>query len=346
VTLKITVQLLLAGIVIPVKLSAVALAARVFGVVPAQVPVTAPPRALMFVSASVNAPPLRAEALLFESVNVTAELPPDWMVTGLNALAMVGVASAVTVRVAVLLAVPAVGVCVVVTPEVVLGFPPTVLLVTWKITVQLPLAGIVIPVKLSAVAPAAKVFGVVPTQVPPTAPPTALMLARVSVNAPPVRTEALLFDNVRFTSELPPDEIETGLNALEIVGALETVRVAVLLGGPAVVVCEVVTPVVVLFWTPRVLLVTLNITVQLLVFASVIAPNPRLVAPAAKVFGVVPTQVPVTDPPTALIFTRVSLKFAPTRLPGFVLVSVRVTTEVPPVVIAAGLNALVMVGTA
>jgi hypothetical protein len=47
VTLKITVQLLLAGIVIPVKLSAVAPAARVFGVVPAQVPVTAPPRALM-----------------------------------------------------------------------------------------------------------------------------------------------------------------------------------------------------------------------------------------------------------------------------------------------------------
>jgi hypothetical protein len=110
VILKITVQLLLAGIVIPVKLSAVAPAARVFGVVPAQVPVTAPPRALMFVNVSVNAPPVSADALLFESVSVTAELPPDGMVTGLNALAMVGVASAVTVRVAVLLAVPAVGV--------------------------------------------------------------------------------------------------------------------------------------------------------------------------------------------------------------------------------------------
>jgi hypothetical protein len=47
VTLKITVQLLLAGIVIPVKLSAVAPAPRLFGVVPAQVPVTAPPTALM-----------------------------------------------------------------------------------------------------------------------------------------------------------------------------------------------------------------------------------------------------------------------------------------------------------
>jgi hypothetical protein len=71
--------------------------------------------------------------------------------------------------------VPADGVCVVVTPEVVLGFAPAVLLVTLKTTVQLLLAGIVIPVKLRAVAPAVRVFGVVPTQVPVTAPPTALM---------------------------------------------------------------------------------------------------------------------------------------------------------------------------
>jgi hypothetical protein len=346
VTLKVTVQLPFAGIVIPVKLSAVAPATRVFGVVPPQVPVTAPPAALMFASVSVNAPPVRADALLFANVNVTAELPPDAIVTGLNAFAIVGGASAVTVKVAVLLAAPAVGVCVEVTPEVVLGFPPTVLLVTLKITVQLLLAGIAIPLKLSAVAPAASVFGVVPTQVPPTAPPTALMFASVSVNAPPLRADALPFASVNVTTELPLDGIETGLNALEIVGALETVRVAVLLGGPAVVVCDVVTPVVVLFWTPSVLLVTLKITVQLLVFASVIAPNPRFVAPAARLFGVVPTQVPVTGPPTALMFTSVSLKFAPTRLPGLVLDSVRVTTEVPPAVIAAGLNALVMVGTA
>src|SRR5258707_932078 len=102
------------------------------------------------------------------------------------------VADASTVKIAVLLADPADGVCVVVTPDVVLGFPPTVLLVTLKVTVQLLLAGIVMPVKLSTVAPALSVDGVVPVQVPPTAPPTALMLDRVSVNAPPVRMEALL----------------------------------------------------------------------------------------------------------------------------------------------------------
>jgi hypothetical protein len=152
---------------------------------------------------------------------------------------------AVTVRVAVLLAAPAVGVCVVVTPEVVLGFPPTVLLVTLKITVQLPLAGIVIPEKFSAVAPAARVFGVVPIQVPPTAPPTALMFTSVSVNAPPANADALLLANVNVTTELPPDAIDAGLNALAIVGEDNTVSVAVLLAVPAAGVCVVVTPEVV-----------------------------------------------------------------------------------------------------
>jgi len=76
-----------------------------------------------------------------------------------------------------------------VTPEVVLGFPATLLLVTLNVTVQLLLAGMVIPVKLRAVAPALSVLGVVPVQVPPTAPPTALMLTSVSVNAPPVRAD-------------------------------------------------------------------------------------------------------------------------------------------------------------
>src|SRR5258708_6917471 len=106
---------------------------------------------------------------------------------------------------AVLLADPADGVCVVVTPDVVLGFAPAVLLVTLKVTVQLLLAGIVMPVKLRAVAPALKEDGVVPTQVPPTAPPTALMLDSVSVNAAPVRMDPLPFVNVRVTRELPPD---------------------------------------------------------------------------------------------------------------------------------------------
>jgi len=122
---------------------------------------------------------------------------------------MVGDGRPPTCRVAVLLAAPAVGVCVVVTPEVVLGWPPTVLLVTLKITVQLPLAGIVIPVKLRAVWPAVNVDGVMPLQVPvtdwlPLAPAAALILTSVSEKAPPVRADALLFERVRVTVEVPP----------------------------------------------------------------------------------------------------------------------------------------------
>ena len=121
---------------------------------------------------------------------------------GLKAFAIVG--GAKTVRLAVLLAVPIV-VCVVVTPEVAFGFVPTVVLVTANVTVQLPLAGIVIPLKLNAVAFAASVFGVVPAQVPPTAPPTALILRSVSVNDALVTGDVLLLLNVRVTVELPPD---------------------------------------------------------------------------------------------------------------------------------------------
>src|SRR5437660_8488379 len=124
------------------------------------------------------------------------------MLVGLKVFTIVG--GAKTVRLAVLLAVP-IAVCVVVTPEVAFGFVPTVVLVTANVTVQLPLAGIVIPLKLNAVAFAASVFGVVPAQVPPTAPPTALILRSVSVNDALVNGDALLLLNVRVTVELPPD---------------------------------------------------------------------------------------------------------------------------------------------
>ena len=92
-----------------------------------------------------------------------------------------------------------------VTPDVVFGCDPTVELVTLNVTVQLLLAGIVMPVKLSAVAPAVSVDGVVPEHVPPTAPPTALMFASVSLNAPPVSVDALLLASVNVTVEFFPD---------------------------------------------------------------------------------------------------------------------------------------------
>src|SRR6267143_2302192 len=84
---------------------------------------------------SVKATPVRPTVFAagFVMVNVKVEFPPGVVFVGLNALAITG--GATTVKVAVLLAVPAPGVCVVVTPEVWFGCRPTVLLVTEKVTV-------------------------------------------------------------------------------------------------------------------------------------------------------------------------------------------------------------------
>ena len=344
VTLKTTVQELLAGIVIPLKLKAVAFAANVFGVVPTQVPVTLPPTALIFASVSVKAPLVKFVALTLLNVNVTVLVPPVWIDVGLNALAIVGGVN--TNRFAVLLALPATGVCVVVTPEVVFGFVPGVLLVTLKMTVHEPLPGMVIPLKLNAVVPATNTFGVVPTHVPVTAPPDALMFASVSVKAPPVRLPAFGLVSVSVTTLVPPGEIEVGLNALAIVGGATTVRLAVLLAAPATGVCVVATPDVVFGWTPAVLLVTLKITVQELLAGMVIPLKLNAVAFAARLFGVVPAHVPVTAPPTAAIFTSVSVNAPLVRADPFELLRVKVTVLVPPVWIEVGENAFAIVGCA
>ncbi len=121
---------------------------------------------------------------------------------------------------AVLLGAPATGVCVVATPEVWLALVPGVLLVTAKLTVQLPLAGIVIPLKVRLVAPAAKVFGVVPAQVPPTAPPTAPKPVSASLNEAPVSALLFGFVRVRVRVELPPMRMLVGAKALLIVGSM------------------------------------------------------------------------------------------------------------------------------
>jgi hypothetical protein len=204
----------------------------VFGVVPTQLPVTAPPTALILLSVSVNEAFVRVDALALPSVSVTVEVPPLWIAPGAKALAIVGRLN--TTRLAVLLAAPGEGVWVEVTPDVVFGLVPCVLLVTAKVTVQELLAGIVMPVKPRAVAPAASVFGVVPTQVPPTAPPTALMFVSVSVKAAAVSAEAFELLKVKVTVDVPPGVIVPGANDFAIVGGATTYRLAVLLTAPAV----------------------------------------------------------------------------------------------------------------
>jgi hypothetical protein len=93
----------------------------------------------------------------------------------------------------------------VVTPEVVLLFAPALVLVTLKMMVQLPFAGMEILEKLRDVAPPVSDAGLAP-QVPVTEPPNALMLVSVSETVPPLRgVEALLLEIVNVTTEEPPD---------------------------------------------------------------------------------------------------------------------------------------------
>src|SRR5258708_21199381 len=95
---------------------------------------------------------------------------------------------------------PAVGVCVLVAPLVWLGQPAaglTLALATLMVTVQLPFAGTVMPLKLRAVAPAAKTLLAAPVQVPPAAPAAEIcMLVSVSLKAAAVSAAAMACDSV------------------------------------------------------------------------------------------------------------------------------------------------------
>ena len=115
-----------------------------------------------------------------------------------------------------------------------MGFTPSVLLVTTTVTVQ-PAAGRLGTVRLSAVAPtvSAGLF-VTPAHVPPMVVEDTLIFVNVSVKFAFVSAPAFGLPNVNVIVEVPPDWIVAGLNAFAIVGALITVRFAVLETAPAV----------------------------------------------------------------------------------------------------------------
>jgi hypothetical protein len=88
------------------------------------------------------------------------------VVVELFTTAMAGAANEVTVKFTEAEGDPTV-VSSVVTPLVTFGCVPTTLEVTTIVTVQLPLAGRVIPLKVRAVSPLTKEFDPTPVQVPP-----------------------------------------------------------------------------------------------------------------------------------------------------------------------------------
>src|SRR5476649_1543034 len=209
-------------------------------------------------SVSVNAMPLQFTSWVLVSVIVRVDGTPRARVTGLNALVTL---IPPTVRFTVGDTAPAAGVCVVVTPEVVLGCTPGVVPVTTIVMVQLPPAGIVIAVKLNAVAPLASAAGKVPTQVPPTAcAPDTDMLVSVSVKAAPV-TAANAFGlvTVKVSVDGPPAAIVAGAKAFAMVGGSKTWIVAV---SVAPLNCAGAVPVTVFDFRPELVPFTSRETVQ------------------------------------------------------------------------------------
>ncbi len=257
---------------------------------------------------------------------------------------MVGVAR--TARLAVLLTGPALGISVVVTPEVLLGFVPMVLLVTTTVTVQLPLAGMVRPAKVSAVCPLVKLLLLAPTQVPPAfCAPLIDMLPSVSLKLAPVSGKPFVLANVKVIVLVPPDVIEVGENALAMVGSATTVRLTALLPAPAVGVSVVLTPLVLFGLVPSVLLVTTTVTVQLPLAGIVIPLKVRFVCPLVKLLLLAPVQVPPAFcAPLIAIPVRASVNVAFVCGIPSELDNVKVMVVVPPDTICVGENALAMVG--
>lgn len=179
------------------------------------------------------------------------------LATGLVRKVLVTVGGASTVRLAVLEAAPAAGVCVVVTPLAVFELVPTLLLVTWTVIVH-PVTGRFGTFKLRLVAPTVNAgLLLVPTHVPPIVVELTLMFVKASVKLALLRGMVFGLLRVKVMVLVPATAIVAGANAFAMPGATAfTCRLAVFDAAPAVGDWVLVTPEVVLGFAPTELLVT------------------------------------------------------------------------------------------
>lgn len=290
VTRTVTVQLPLAGMVMPVKDRLVSPSAKVFPEAPVHVP---PAFCGPLIDISVNVSVKVADVRLIESVFIRVKVIVDVCVAeitaGLNALVIVGLAR--TVRSTEAEGDPTV-VSAVVTPLVLLGCTPATLDVTTTVTVQFPPDGIVIPLKDSAVTPLAKLLVPAPTHVPPAdCAPLIDISFNVSLKVAEVRSIVFEFARVNVIVEVSPVLIVDGPNAFVIDAFASTIRLTIADGVPRVV-SFVVTPLVTFEFVPTVDEVTKTVTVQLPLAGNVIPEKLRFVAPLANPFELAPVHVP------------------------------------------------------
>jgi len=349
VTTAVMVQLEFAAMVAPLRLIAVPPTARAGVNVPPQVFVVVSGVAMETPAgkASLKATPFNAMLPFgLVTVIVSVEVPPDGIVAGVNAFVMLGAAVVVTSSVA--LAVPPVPALVETTADVVLVTNPSVALVTFTVTVQLPPAATVPPLRLIAVPPTTGVGVSVPPQVLLTINGVAMETppGKVSVKPTPVSaTPAFGLVTVMARADVPPEAIFAGVNDFTIVGGCKTASVAeALLPVPPSV---DVTACVVFTALPMVVLVMSAVIVQLPPAAMVPPLSVNEVLPTAGAGLSVPPHVLLTFNGVAMLRPAGNGSVIPTpvsAVPAFGLVMVMVSVEVPPDAMPVGAKVLVTFG--
>jgi hypothetical protein len=188
--------------------------------------------------------------------------------------------------------VPAVGVCVDVTPETVLGNTPLAVGITVTVTVQLAPAASDATVMSRFVSPTVNAgVAVTPVQVPPIAVAETAMFASASVNRKLLSgAKALGFVKVKVIVDGAPSATLVGVKALAIVGRANACNVAVLDATPAPVCVVLITPVV-FGYVPDAAAVTNTVIVQLLL-AGMLPAVTLNVLPAATAVELTPVQLP------------------------------------------------------
>ena len=208
------------------------------------------------------------------------------------------------------------------------------------------MAATVPPTRLMLIAPAAGAN--VPAQVLLTfgVAATTKLAGKVSVKAKPVSAIALGLVIIKVSVDGLPAGTLIGANDFAIVGLLTTFNTAVLLATPAAPVCVEATPPLVLLYGPARLLVTSTLTVHDVLAATV--PPVKLILTSAGAGANVPPQVLTIlgVAATTKLTGKASVKAKPLKATAFGLAIVNVKVDAPPVGIAVGEKALLMVGVA
>ena len=259
------------------------------------------------------------------------------------------VAGATTVRLTDVEPLPTV-VWSVVTPLAVFGYTPGVADVTITVTVQLPLAGIVIPLKFRLVAPFKRLLLVAPVQVPAAFwAPLIVMPVRVSVKVAFVNALVFGFVRLNVMIEVPPATIVAGLNDFTIVGFKESLSVLVHAPVPELklrVIPPLVAQLVPRFVVPLGGVTTAAFAIGPLAFPATVAFTVNVItAPLRIVTVVLRFPVPFTEPHTVVTLpvpavVTAHVQFPIVRPDGAVSTTVAFVTSLGPLFVTVTVYAV------